>query len=158
MQDLIKTNIQQVLQKFKKKEVSDENRSTTGSGSSGGEYQADQIAIKVAIEFCLNIGTTNFLFTQMLELFEVHNLRQKFISNLEQFIISGQFRKEHIPEDILSEFLSFYENKGYDVSLQERNLERIVQQLDLRNYTDMMRARLEILCESNCMVSALLAL
>jgi hypothetical protein len=53
----------------------------------------------------------------MLELFEVHNLRQKFISNLEQFIISGQFRKEHIPEDILSEFLSFYENKGYDVSL-----------------------------------------
>ena len=40
MQDLIKTNIQQVLQKFKKKEIN-ENTSTTGSGSSGGEYQAD---------------------------------------------------------------------------------------------------------------------
>ena len=62
MQDLIKTNIQQVLQKFKKKEIS-ENTSTTGSGSSSGEYQADQIAIKVAIEFCLNINTPQFLFT-----------------------------------------------------------------------------------------------
>ena len=74
MQDLIKTNIQQVLQKFKKKEIN-ENTSTTGSGSSSGEYQADQIAIKVAIEFCLNINTPQFLFSQMLELFELENLR-----------------------------------------------------------------------------------
>ena len=74
MQDLIKTNIQQVLQKFKKKEIN-ENTSTTGSGSSSGEYQADQIAIKVAIEFCLSINTPQFLFSQMLELFELENLR-----------------------------------------------------------------------------------
>ena len=160
MEDLVKSNIETVILKFKKKEnksVGKENYSTSGSGSSQGDFQTDAIAIKVAIEFCLNIGSIKFLFNDMLLLFEHNNLRKKFIENLEPFIISGQFRKEVIPEEILDEILTIYENKG-EALHQLKNLERIVQQLELKKYGDLMRARLEILCEKNCMVSALLAL
>jgi hypothetical protein len=93
----------------------------------------------------------------MLILFEYNNLRSKFIQNLEPFIISGQFRKELIPKEILEQILNQYEGTGDSVH-QLKNLERIVQQLDLKKYDDLMRARLEIICEKNCMVSALLAL
>ena len=51
----------------------------------------------------INCGTEKEIIqSQMLELFEVENLRQKFIQNLEVFIISGQFRNEYIPEEILA--------------------------------------------------------
>ena len=76
------------------------------------DYQPESIAIKVAIEFCLNVGTINFLFSDMITIFEQYGLRNKFIFNLEPFIISGLFKKEYIPEDILREFLLFYESKS----------------------------------------------
>jgi len=38
-------------------------------------------------------------------------MREKLIVNLEPFIISGQFKKEVIPEDVLREFLDFFEKK-----------------------------------------------
>ena len=75
-------------------------------------YQPESIAIKVAIEFCLNIGTISFLFQDMMNIFDQYGLRNKFIFNLEPFIISGLFKKEYIPEDILREFLLFYETKS----------------------------------------------
>ena len=87
MQDLIKTSIETVIYKFRQASKSD--------------YEADSIVIKVAIEFCLNIGATEFLFTQILELFKKNGFREKLIENLEPFIISGAFRNDYIPEDIL---------------------------------------------------------
>jgi hypothetical protein len=75
-------------------------------------YQPESIAIKVAIEFCLNIGTVSFLFQDMMSIFDQYGLREKFIFNLEPFIISGLFKKEYIPEEILKEFLKFYESKS----------------------------------------------
>ena len=69
------------------------------------DYEADSIAIKVAIEFCLNINSVKFLFDRILALFDQNGMRNKFIKNLEPFIMSGQFRNEFIPEDILKEFL-----------------------------------------------------
>lgn len=62
-----------------------------------------------------------------------------------------------IPKVIIEQILNQYESSGDSIS-QLKNLERIVQQLDLKKYDDLMRARLEIICEKNCMVSALLAL
>ena len=80
MEDLVKSTIETVILKFKKREstkTEKENFSTnSGSGSSKeGDFQTDSIAIKVAIEFCLNIGSINYLFTEMLLLFEQNNLR-----------------------------------------------------------------------------------
>ena len=106
-------------------------------------YQAYVIAIKVAIEFCLNINATDFLFSEIIQVFKQHGLWLKFIQNLEPFIMSGHFKNELIPEKILAEFLDYYEKK--DLS-DKRNLERIVQQLELKQYSVDMIARLEIMC------------
>ena len=57
--------------------------------------------------------------------------------------MSGHFKNELIPEKILAEFLDYYEKK--DLS-DKRNLERIVQQLELKQYSVDMIARLEIMC------------
>ena len=53
-------------------------------------------------------------------------MRLKFIQNLEPFIISGQFKKETIPENILNEFLEFWGTKDENHT-NKKNLERIVQ-------------------------------
>lgn len=83
MKDLVKTSIDTVILKFSQKG----REAVVVDGST--DYQADAIAIKVAIEFCLNIGATDFLFTEIFALFESKGLRPKLISNLEPFIISG---------------------------------------------------------------------
>lgn len=110
------------------------------------DYRADEIAVKVAIEFCLNIGATNFLFSEIFNLFHHFNMRAKLIANLEPFLISGQFKKGIIPEDVLQEFLKYYEHKD-GATTNQRNLERIVQQIDLMQYSVGMRAGLEVFCE-----------
>lgn len=53
MKDQIKDSVNQVLYKYKP------------GVASTGDYQADSIAIKVAIEFCLSINATFFLFTEL---------------------------------------------------------------------------------------------
>jgi hypothetical protein len=117
------------------------------------------MAVKVAIEFCLNISATGFLFDQMFKLFQKLNLRSHFILSLEPFILSGLFRNEFIPEDILREFLQcFNSSKAEGDEVEVRNLEKIVQQLDLKRYSVDMKAQLEIQCEAHCLVSGLLAL
>jgi hypothetical protein len=37
-----------------------------------------------------------------------NNLELKFLSNLEPFILSGQFRKETIPEVIIKKIITHY--------------------------------------------------
>jgi hypothetical protein len=61
----------------------------SSSSSDKGANTADSIAIKVAIDFCLNIGITNFLFTDIYDMFIQCNMKEKFVQNLEPFIISG---------------------------------------------------------------------
>ena len=86
MQDLIKTTIQNMIYKFQHRNkgslsgsVSNDLDSSTHSALPPSEIQADAIAIKVAIDFCLNIGITKFLFTDIFQLFVQYNLREKFI-------------------------------------------------------------------------------
>lgn len=71
----------------------------------------DTIAIKVSIEFCLNIGDVDFLYTEIYQLFCDHNLREKFIFHLEPFILSGQFRSFKIPEPIIRKLIRHYETE-----------------------------------------------
>ena len=56
MTDLLKTCIDTVLYKYMSKKESTLH-------TQKGDYHADDIAIKVSIEFCLNTNTSNFLFT-----------------------------------------------------------------------------------------------
>ena len=152
MKDLLKSSISEQIQKLG---IKDYGSSTRGAAKS--DYEPEAIAIKVTIEFCLNIGAVDFLFLEMFELFDSCGLRPKLFSNLEPFIISGQFKKEVIPEQILSDFLDhFGANQGNHI--KQKNLERVIQQLDFNLYSVDMRARLEVLCQHHCMVSALIYL
>lgn len=127
MKELLKSSIETVIYKFQQKNIgaSIGRSNTVTSSTSASDYRADEIAIKVAIEFCLNIGATHFLFTDIFSLFNQFNLRPKLIANLEPFLISGQFKKGVIPEDVLQEFLQFYEHKD-GIHANHRNLERII--------------------------------
>ena len=69
----------------------------------------------MAIEFCLNIGATDFLFTDILDMFKKNGFRGKLIENLEPFIISGAFKNEYIPEDILKQFLEHYQKNTQSI-------------------------------------------
>lgn len=67
--------------------------------------------IKVAIESCLNIKDTNFLFTQVYRRFVKYGLEQKFIMLLEPFIRSGRFRYEPLPNAVLDRIFEAYKNE-----------------------------------------------
>lgn len=56
--------------------------------------------MKVAIEFCLNIGALDLLFGQIHQIFKSYDesLGQMFVRSLQPFIMSGLFRKVEIPE------------------------------------------------------------
>ena len=61
----------------------------------------DVIAIKLAIQFCVSIRATNFLFSEVFNFFKQHNLHEKFLHLLEPSILAGRFREEIIPNTIL---------------------------------------------------------
>ena len=74
-------------------------------------YSIDKIAIKVSIEFCLQIQEVDYLFTDIYRFFCEKNLEDKFIMHLCAPIIAGQFRKEFIPESILQKLVRTYEDR-----------------------------------------------
>ena len=57
----------------------------------------------------------------------------------------------------MTEFLDSFEKEEMSHSKQ-KSLERVICQLDLRNYSVDLRARLEVLCQSNVMTSSLIYL
>jgi hypothetical protein len=118
MKKLIMTSIQTVLYKFQK--VSETPKSESDDDSKS--YSIEDIAIKVSIEFCLNINETQFLFSEVFDFFRENGLRENFISLLCPPIVAGQFRKEYIPEHILEKIIIYLEAKqNYKV------LEKIIQ-------------------------------
>ena len=62
-----------MIYKFQTKNNKDINSSNSSnldsSATTSNEIQADSIAIKVAIDFSLNIGITEFLFSDIFQLF-----------------------------------------------------------------------------------------
>jgi hypothetical protein len=157
-----------VLYKFQKHT---QPKPASESQEDAKNYSIEEIAIKVSIEFCLNINEASFLFSDVYDFFRDNGLRDNFINLLCPPIVAGQFRQEYIPEAILEKLVVYLESKSnYKV------LEKIIQQLDLTRYSDgnpfsrpdkpqasiqshvSMRSYLEVLCSTNCMVSALLYL
>lgn len=59
---------------------------------SDSELKAEEIAIRIAIEFCIRIKCTDFLFSTILNKFIEYKLEDAFFKNLETFIIGGSFK------------------------------------------------------------------
>lgn len=99
MMDLISEGIKSMIKNFKV------NNTET---SSANNYTADIIAIKAAVEFCNRINCQNFLFTGIIKLFTEENLEQKFIQNLEPFILNGYFKDSYLPDIVLKKICDYY--------------------------------------------------
>lgn len=95
---MIKRKIEDVLQKLSQRVP----KSFLSDDQGSIEYSPEQIAINVAIEFCLNINATEFLFNDIFILFAHANLKKLFIKNLEPFLMSGKFREHKINQGILN--------------------------------------------------------
>ena len=66
MMEVLKQSIQIQMQKYVKRDVKQQSL----LNSEDEAYQPESIAIKVAIEFCLNIGAVEFLFHDMMSIFD----------------------------------------------------------------------------------------
>jgi hypothetical protein len=64
----------------------------------------------VAIEFCINIKSADFLFgNQIYGFFNEMGLGDRFIKCLEPFILSGNFKKQALPKQIIDEIIVQHE-------------------------------------------------
>jgi len=114
MKKLILQSIQTVIFKFKTSDgIGSQSDSTHNDSDESYEdnFSIDKIAIKVSIEFCLQISEVEFLFTEIYRFFVEKDLEDKFISHLCPPIIAGQFRNEFIPEHILQKLVRMYEDR-----------------------------------------------
>lgn len=135
MKKLIMASIQTVIFKYNTKASSEKSGSTQQDTNSNEDpteekqFSIEEIAIKVSIEFCLNIQEVHYLFTEVYDFFKEKELKDKFILLLCPAIISGQFRNEHIPETIVRQLVFIYEQRK-----EFKILEKVIQQLNLRHY------------------------
>ena len=115
------------------------------------KYEAQSIVIKVAIEFCQRIGALDFLFTDLNELFVVRGLEEKFIENLEPFILSGKFKDSPLPDHVIKRVVSLYTQQR-----EWHRLESLILYMDLSHYSE--KEEVLRLCQQQNMISALLYL
>ena len=170
MKKLILTSIQTVIFKYKNSHSSQSDSTHNDSDSSQEEkdFSIDKIAIKVSIEFCLQIQEVDYLFNDIYRFFAEKDLQDKFIQHLCAPIIAGQFRTERIPEYILQKLVRMYEDRQ-----EFKILEKIILNINVESYQRRaghqahdtsgpmgkgIRSYLEVVCKSHCMVSALLQL
>ena len=92
MMDLIQEGIREMIKNF---------NSNDRVKQPSNDFSADNIAIKAAVEFCNRTNALQFLFTGIYKIFAEEGLAEKFIENLEPFILSGYFKDEHLPDIIL---------------------------------------------------------
>lgn len=97
LKNLLKDSIQQVIFQYK------------GDRKENTQYEASTIALKVSIEFCINIHSIEFLFSDLYEIFQLNNLEDKFLLTLEPFILAGHLRKEILPHEKVRKLIDLYE-------------------------------------------------
>ena len=64
-------------------------------------FQIEEVAIKIAIEFCLAIRQSSFLFSEVLQFFREKGFEDIFITHMTAPIIGGEFLHEDVPADLL---------------------------------------------------------
>lgn len=92
MKDLILASIKTVIFKFKSTDgMASQSDSTHNDSDDSYEdnFSIDKIAIKVSIEFCLQISEVDYLFNDIYRFFVEKDLEDKFISHLCVPIIAG---------------------------------------------------------------------
>ena len=115
------------------------------------DYQADNIAIKASVEFWNKINSFPFLFNEIFSLFHKEGLENRFIENLEPFILAEYFTNEIMPDILLQKLCDHYLNSEKYLSF-----ERIVTKLNFTNFTSI--SQLEKECREKMLTTSLIHL
>lgn len=92
-------------------------------------FSLSELAIKVAIEYCLAIGEIRFLFGEILGFFTEKGLEPYFVDNLCSPIMAGQFKHEYIPEDLILKLV-----KKMEVRQKYNIIEQIILHINIDLY------------------------
>lgn len=103
--------------------------------------------IKKSIDLCLKIESQNFLFNNILRLFEQKNCLLLFIYNLEPYFLRDQI-KEEIDNEIVIKIIKFY------ISKQEMDL--LSQILIHININSLQNESIKNICEENKLITPLI--
>jgi len=142
MMDLIQEGIREMIKNF---------NSNDRVKQPSNDFSADNIAIKAAVEFCNRTNALQFLFTGIYKIFAEEGLAEKFIENLEPFILSGYFKDEHLPDIILKKIWDHYFNNN-----KYHDFERVVSKLNFSHYS--LFDQLETICKEKMLTTALIHL
>lgn len=140
MKNLILDSIRRVVNKYHgtRDSAASEEAATQVSNSSSmiNTSQIDEVAIKVAVEFCLAISDVKFLFGDVYQFFVTKGLEDLFIEHLCAPILTGQFSAEYVPEELLLKLIKQKEEQ------QEFNtVEQIILNINLEPYNDKVCAK-----------------
>lgn len=82
----------------------------------------------MATEFCIRVGAIDYLFGDLFKMFAEGGVEQRYLENLDAFILSGKLKTVKIPANIIERLIAYYDLK--DVEL----LEKAILNLDLAKY------------------------
>lgn len=118
MKRLILSSIRKIVNKYHNTSssgaVASPDAATQVSSSSSSMIntsQIDEVAIKVAVEFCLAISDVKFLFGDIYQFFVGVGLEDLFIEHLCAPLLTGQFSAEYVPEDLLLKLIKAKEEQ-----------------------------------------------
>lgn len=119
-----------------------------------------EVAVKVAIEFCLAIDEINFLFGEIRSFFNEKGLEPNFAKNLFSPIVAGSFQRQAIPDDLLFKLLKAQEEaKAFD------DLEKLVLSINVELYKNKVnsagqpiRELLMAMCQKHLLIGGALLL
>ena len=68
--------------------------------------------IEIAIDFCISIEDVNYLIGEIEPIFETQNLGEKFLQNLEPFILNDRLKKYNFNVNVISQIIELYNKKN----------------------------------------------
>lgn len=93
------------------------------------DFSLEEVAIKVAIEYCLAISEVEFLFNEIYTFFLENGLEAQFVSHLCAPITAGSFMNEYVPEDLLLKLV-----KAKEEAREFKMVEAIILNVNLESY------------------------
>ena len=84
---------------------------------------------EILIEFCLEVDLGNYLFDQIIKIYESKNYKEVFLSNLEHFILCDKIKDLDIPKQVTLDIINYF--------IKQKELDKLDQLLIHFNLTSL---------------------
>lgn len=126
---------------------------TTTNGHTSRQFQIEEVAIKIAIEYCLAIHEPGLLFGEVLSFFKAKGYESLFLTHLAAPIIGGEFLQDFVPADVLMNLIKQEEaRKEFDL------IERIILNVNVKDYEQSVHKQLYVVIKRRWLPGAALYL